>query len=299
MRTSATKLLVVMVLVVLVCAAGGDIAAHLAPLSGEQGHFYVITALEDEVWVTRQGCDAPVEAFLGMQLTPGDRLQTGLLGTVELKGDQGETILLENNTSLEIGANGDLPSRGRSIRLTAGRIWVKVIKLTRAFGNAFRFSVITPTAFAGVRGTTFCIAVSDDLITEVSVFEGTVEVIAANKEVKVPAGYTTKVRPGREPEAPREHGEDQNRAREKRLKWFEQKPGKLPPPFQEDWQPPGLVDKDKQLDKQGKNQGNPPFDHEPKGKGKSGTKPEKGKGPLTKKKLPPQANGPKGNGKDG
>ncbi|NMB11180.1 MAG: FecR domain-containing protein [Firmicutes bacterium] len=297
-RTSTTKLLAVVLLIAVVYATGGDISANRAGLSEEQGPFFAIIVFEGEVWVTRKGCDAPVEAFIGMQLAPGDHVQTGFLGSAELKGDRGETILLESNTSLEIGANADLPGRGRSVRLTVGSIWVKVVKLTQAFGNMFRFTITTPTAFAGVRGTTFYVSVDDDSITEISVFDGIVEVIAADTNVEVPAGYVTKVRPGREPEAPKEHGEDQNRAWERRRQWFEQKPGKLPPPFQEDWQPPGLVDKDQYPDKPGKSEENPPFNNGPKGKDKPGLQPKKGKGPPAKN-APPQARGLEGDGKDG
>jgi hypothetical protein len=299
-RSTASRVLVVTLLVALVCVIGGDASAHLVGLSGEKGPFFVIVAFEDEVFVKRKGCDNPVEAFIGMQVGPGDQLETGSLGMAELKGDQGETVLMESDTLLEIGDNATVANRERCMRLTTGRIWVEVVKITRALGNMFRFSVITPTAFAGVRGTAFSVTVGDDLTTEVSVFDGVVEVIAAQVGVKVTAGCTTRVRPGREPEEPSGHSEDQRKGWEKRRQWFEQKPGKLPPPFQEGWQPPGLVGKDKQSNDPGNCQENSPDSHVPKGKGKPGGEPKNSKGaPSAKNKRPPKAEGPKGPKGDG
>jgi hypothetical protein len=303
-RTPISKIVAVTLLVALLGTTGGNISAHLASLSEKKGPLFVIVAVDNEVLVRRSGCDNPVEAFIGMQLACGDQLQTGPFGTVELKGDHGETILVESNTSLEVSDNAIAVNRERCIRLNAGRIWVGVVKLTRALRNMFRFSIITPTAFAGVRGTTFSVAVEDDLTTEVSVFDGVVEVIAAQNRVKVVAGYTTRVRPGREPEEPKGHNEDQGRAWEKHRQRFEQKPGKLPPPFQKDWQPPGLVgkDKDNPSDEPGKGQENLPDNHVPKGKDNPGHKPKKSKELPSEKNRSPKVKGPKGpkgDGKDG
>lgn len=297
----AHRIWVIALVVVLLCDTGGYISARFAGLSDEKGPLFVIVAFEDEVLVTRKGGNSPITPFLGMQLSSGDSLCTGPSGTIELIGDQGETVLVESSTFLDIGDGAAAPGRGRSIRLAVGKIWVKVIKLTKALESMFRFSITTPTAFAGVRGTIFSVSVDQHQATEVSVFDGVVEVIAAEILVTVPAGYTTRVGPGRGPEAPNEHSEDQNRAWEKHRQRFEGKPGKIPPPAQDNWQPPGQVGNNKQSGNSEKGQEKMPQNHPLHGNGKPGANPGKGKGPPFAKKTPnPQAEGPnaKGDEKD-
>lgn len=235
----------VVLLLLLFLGSPGDNAYGALPTKDDfRASTLVVVAFEGMPIVRKKGLDSWVEIHVGMHLCSGDRLHTDNMGQVKLRGNSGETILVESNTKLEIGDSLISSRRGRTVRLTRGTVWVEIKRIARAAREMFRFSIITPTAFAGVRGTAFSVSVGEDLATEVTVFDGIVEVTAAWTTVQVSAGYTTKVEPNRGPEPPKKQNEDQGKAWDKKRLWFEAKPGKMPPPFEENWQPPGLVGKE-------------------------------------------------------
>ncbi|NIR01092.1 MAG: hypothetical protein GTN78_12975, partial [Gemmatimonadales bacterium] len=72
------------------------------------------------------------------------------------------------------------------LRVDRGTIWVR---LRRALTGKSKFEVETPTTVAAVRGTIFRVAVSQGGAVEVSVWEGTVDVLTeGRKEVSVASG---------------------------------------------------------------------------------------------------------------
>ncbi|MGE5593587.1 MAG: FecR domain-containing protein [Betaproteobacteria bacterium] len=95
------------------------------------------------------------------------------------------------------------------LRLFIGRLWAKV---KPAAPGAAGFTVETPSAVVGVRGTHFSVWVSDDLATTVSVASGVVKVVGAGKAVLVPQGYATRVKPGHAPAKPEPMDDDEKRA---------------------------------------------------------------------------------------
>lgn len=79
--------------------------------------------------------------------------------------------------------------------------------------------VLTPSAVLAVRGTDYGVEVARDGTTTLAVFEGVVEVadrFRAGEPIRVEAGQSTRVRPGRAAEPPRSHelrGEQWDRGR--------------------------------------------------------------------------------------
>lgn len=84
---------------------------------------------------------------------PGDVIETGDSGKAEIQFNDGTTLRLNFNTSMEIPQEGRRMAmlRPAEIELRSGELWSKVQKLT----NAPRFAVHTPAATAVAKGTQF------------------------------------------------------------------------------------------------------------------------------------------------
>ncbi|MDI7247158.1 MAG: FecR family protein [Bacillota bacterium] len=155
------------------------------------------------------------------------------------------------------------------LRLFIGRLWAKV---KSAASGAAGFSVETPSAVVGVRGTHFSVCVSDESATTVSVASGVVEVFGAGEAVLVPQGYATRVRRGHAPAEPEPMGDDEKRV------WAEEQ-GRFANGDSDDGDENDNGDDDEKGGKQDPGAGNPP-DHDgghvggPPGDAKPGDNPE-------------------------
>ena len=73
--------------------------------------------------------------------------------------------------------------------------------------------ISTPSAVLAVRGTDYGVEVEKDGDTSVTVFEGTVEVWdvgGVGKRMMVPAGQSTRIKRGKIPSTPKQHGLSSN-----------------------------------------------------------------------------------------
>ncbi|HBC76386.1 MAG TPA: hypothetical protein DC017_16365 [Candidatus Wallbacteria bacterium] len=83
-------------------------------------------------------------------------------GSAELKYKGSSSLKLKPGTQLEAGVN--------NVRLKKGGIWVSYKN------NGVAFSVKTPTATIGIKGTRFKVEVSDDGKTKVALYEGKISI---------------------------------------------------------------------------------------------------------------------------
>ena len=143
----------------------------------------------------------------GLALFPGDQIWTGSGSWVEIDFGDEVRVRIEARSRVEI-VSGVLPPPGPpsdglpSIRLFLGDVWASVVSLFSRFTD---FSIETPTAIAGVRGTLFRVSVDVLGKTSVSVHEGVVAVSASREraaEVLVASGEYTHVIAGWGPETP-------------------------------------------------------------------------------------------------
>ncbi|MEE2959865.1 MAG: FecR family protein [Myxococcota bacterium] len=117
----------------------------------------------------------------------GTHLRTKKGTRMEIKLGNGSRIRLAPNSQIFLSdPQGRIKGRkpGMSIQLTVGKIWSKVRALMGAQDN---FEVKTTHAVAGVRGTSFNVAV-DNKGTSVNVFEG--KVLVSNKPIYQIKGHT-------------------------------------------------------------------------------------------------------------
>lgn len=105
----------------------------------------------------------------GRIIQDSQTIVTGSGSTAVLVYEDGTEITLKPDSKLTVGAQEE--SKG-FLSLLSGSLLAKVKKLS----SSDQFSVVTPTAIAGVRGTTFAVTVGDTGETHVGVEEGRVEV---------------------------------------------------------------------------------------------------------------------------
>lgn len=159
----------------------------------------MVTGVSGEVEVLRIGTDSWRAARVGDTLFVGDELRTGDEAWVELNFDNEAFARVEAGSHVAVEGPivltdveqqpDDVPS---TLRMWVGRLWVHVVHRIERW---VRFSVETPHAVAGVRGTVFYIEVLEsDPGTIVGVREGSVAVAMEQSEVMVEAGRVVKVR---------------------------------------------------------------------------------------------------------
>ncbi len=149
-----------------------------------------VTLVMGNAYVLREDNPAKVALKMGDILKPSDVIITGKKGSVNiiianvgvLKIKQNSNVSLKDLLVQEEGANARL-------KVTAGRVILGLKKLQKKSS----FEVETPTAVAGVRGTTFMVSVKEEeshafpyfvnvskkkkLVTKIAVLTGKVELI--------------------------------------------------------------------------------------------------------------------------
>ena len=107
-------------------------------------------------------------------LQEGDELQTKDGVRVEMVSRSGYVVRLNENSHFKVKAlKSDKQGVVSKVKLWLGKSWFKVKKVAKARS---RFEVETPSAVAGVYGTTYRINVADDKSTSVRVYDGQVKV---------------------------------------------------------------------------------------------------------------------------
>lgn len=123
---------------------------------------YNLIVLKDTV-LFKNAADADAVAISGLtqDLKVGNIVITRGAGEAELFYDKNSSIKVRPEASLEIISSG--------LRLKNGKIWVSYKK------KGGKFSIVTPAATVGIKGTVFTVEVDQNQQTIVDVEEGSVE----------------------------------------------------------------------------------------------------------------------------
>jgi len=129
---------------------------------------------EASIGLTQKG---PWQALTsGMPIAAGSFIKTGKDSMVELTMPDRSIVRLASDTLFKVN-QALFPEdklRRFSSRLFMGKMWAKI---TAVFGGRRgTFNTSTPTAVAGVRGTTYNLTAGADKSTEIKVYEGQVGV---------------------------------------------------------------------------------------------------------------------------
>ncbi|TGK06789.1 LysM peptidoglycan-binding domain-containing protein [Leptospira semungkisensis] len=117
---------------------------------------------------------------------------------VELREKTLTRIMKTNADSM---ANFKMNKDGSILELKSGYLEAKVPP-KKAGDEIRKFTVVTPTAVVGVRGTELYVNMVDSDTTAVGCYKGELEVSAEGKTVAVPAGFGTNVVRGQAPSKP-------------------------------------------------------------------------------------------------
>jgi len=162
-----------------------------------------VTAVNGNVRV--KTADGPFQALAAnTQLKGGETVLTGPGGSAAFRFADGTTLTQQASSKLVFGrlaAYGKTGMVSTELSLDSGRVEASAARQQAPAGG---FSVRTPVAVAGLRGTGFRLNVSEDgrrLASEV--LEGAVAVASQGKEVRVEGGFGTVAEAGKPPAAPR------------------------------------------------------------------------------------------------
>lgn len=198
---TVTKFVLTVILLVLGCNMLFETKAEIAPEA-------IITMLEGEIDITsKAGVTKSYASPLNQELLLyiGDHVQVGTDSSVEFMLSDGSVVLAESGAALIIKtsaiqtveeADDDHEIEESNISLLVGRIWVYVVETLQRLRP---FTIETPAAIAGVRGTIFTLEVSDSGDTLLSVDSGLVDLISQNVVEPVAGGYQASVSYGQPP----------------------------------------------------------------------------------------------------
>ncbi len=148
-----------------------------------------ISKISGEVKITRKGEDTSHKASINEIISEGDKIVTGDNGFVEIRLDNGNALNLKPNTDLvfvRMAINMKTGQYENTFSSSMGKIKSRIENLKA--GSTF--SISTPTAVSGARGTIMYLAITPTMIQ--SFFEGGegyLQSLISGLEKTVAAGY--------------------------------------------------------------------------------------------------------------
>jgi hypothetical protein len=158
-----------------------------------------ISTIEGEVQIKKVGSMDWVRAAVKAVLVASDTVKTGANSKVSITFFDGSIIELKSNTQIEMKELVNVKTKTIRLKQDIGETLSKVEKLT---DSASRYEIETPTAIAGVRGSSMLVSVAIDGTTIVKNLAGQISVSAQGVEVTIPVGNASTVRPGQPPVNP-------------------------------------------------------------------------------------------------
>lgn len=159
----------------------------------------------------------PVRA--GLWLPEGAVVRTAADALVELDLGPGRSARIDAASQVAVGWLSGSAGPRSDFRVFLGRIWVN---LRRELSAGEGFTVVTPAAVIGVRGTAFTVFVASDGATLVAVHHGEVVVEAVRGTVKVRAGQELRVVPGGAVGEPQPQSTSEQAAGQRQGAWLKQ-----------------------------------------------------------------------------
>lgn len=193
----------------------------------------------------------------------GDRVFVQQGSCLEVEFRDGTVVFCEPGTELEIeGPTMSVcedESKRSAIYLPVGKIWVYVCRFVNRVNT---FSIRTPSAVAGVRGTIFAVFVDRGEDTSVSVNEGVVEVEARGVATQITSGHHVYVEKDKKPSSVLRFSEQETELWQEKQSWIEKvrqkKNDKSQGLGKDKEKPPGLAKEDGHPGIQNRNNGKGP-----------------------------------------
>ncbi len=161
-----------------VVAADSQVTVKIA------GESAAVTLLTGRSWVQKEGTAAEASLSVGDRVLAGDRVRTGKGSRLEIELPDGSFLRFDAETSFTVLAADYRKKEKRrdiQVRMILGKAWARVSRLLLGRG---RFTIETPTAVAGVRGTVYRLNLNRDRSALVKVYDGNVEVRRKTQEAQ-------------------------------------------------------------------------------------------------------------------
>ncbi len=159
----------------------------------QEKRFATLTFLKGKVFVKRAGSEIFTPAKLNMALFSGDRIWVQDNSYAIITFSDKSTLKLSANTQLDIVELSKEEDKEKSIfKLWLGKIWATVERIIKP---GERVEIQTPTAVAGVRGTSWVMSVGEDGSTTVNTIIGVVILVAGEIEKNISEGIQISVNP--------------------------------------------------------------------------------------------------------
>jgi hypothetical protein len=140
------------------------------------------------------------DAELNQCLQIGDKIRTGKDGNVSLDFTSRADVSLNALSQFQISSSSSDSSAADQGTLSLGTAWAKAQKSRSTTSSSF--SIKTPSAVAGVRGTEFDVEVDELGDSDINVTEGEVDITNEFGESKAGEGDGVRVRRGKRPDQP-------------------------------------------------------------------------------------------------
>jgi len=160
----------------------------------------LLSVVEGEVQVMKAGSEDWNQGTSGMILDINDKIKCGANSRAIITFFDGSTIELKADTLLEIKELIKGTANVIRLKQQLGDTVSTVKKLT---DPASRYEIETPTAIAGVRGSSMLVSVASDGTTIIQNLAGQISVTAQGIEVMIPVGSASTVQPGQPPSVPK------------------------------------------------------------------------------------------------
>lgn len=134
-----------------VAVVGGIAAAVILNIGGKNA-FRNITVLDTlgSISVFREAINDTMEAYVDMNLEPGDQVSVGPASELDLKLDDDKFVYVEENTKMYLQSEGDSENSKTVIYLTEG---ATLHKLDTKLNENSTYEIRTPNATMAIRGT--------------------------------------------------------------------------------------------------------------------------------------------------
>ena len=191
------KILVVTALIAICFAGAARSATKIDSLAS-------INNIQGDVKVQKGGAGEWAAAKEGMFVKTGDAVKTGAKSSCVLKWGRDNAVKIDPFSMMKIDRlekNPAMKADNSDLNLWTGKVYARAQKMSNANSD---FTVKTPTAIAGVRGTKLSVEVGGDDSTSVGCFEGSVSVTSnSGGEVLLKDDEKTTVKKDQPPENPK------------------------------------------------------------------------------------------------
>ena len=162
----------------------------------------VLSITGGNVLVQKAGSSSWVNGKEGSTLVKGEKIKTDAGGKAAITFFDGSIIELNGGTEISLDELNSKSTTSPKIIKIGQKIGETTSTIVKLVDPASKYDIDTPSGVATVRGSKMFVRVTSDGATNVYNIEGAISLTAQGKEVMIPVGSVSSVKPGEVPSAP-------------------------------------------------------------------------------------------------